>query len=110
MSQSPLIPPAKLMFADIDTSREPIFTVSEAAKLFFARTASWLRWRERTGSLRVNNQEVGTGRSDANSRRYSLADIEKVAHALAVNGAISSTQLKVASELLHWQGRLWKYI
>jgi hypothetical protein len=41
------IDPDKFMFESIDTSEKPVFTVSEAAKFFFARTAHWMRWRER---------------------------------------------------------------
>lgn len=41
------IDPDEFMLAGIDTSSEPRFTVSEVAKFFFARSAHWIRWRER---------------------------------------------------------------
>ena len=41
------IDPDKFILEGIDTSAEPRFTVSEVAKFFFARSAHWIRWRER---------------------------------------------------------------
>jgi hypothetical protein len=40
------IDPDKMILDGVDTSAEPHFTVSEAAKFFFARSPHWMRWRE----------------------------------------------------------------
>jgi hypothetical protein len=40
------IDPDKMLLADIDTTKGPIFTVSEMAKFFFARSNHWIRWLE----------------------------------------------------------------
>lgn len=44
----PKIDPDRFMLEGIDTSEKPLFTVSEVAKFFFARSAHWMRWRERS--------------------------------------------------------------
>jgi hypothetical protein len=131
------IDPDRFILADIDTSAGPLFTVSEVAKFFFARTAHWVRWRERrsffvldgakdclheeahevpehtneTGKVHkaktdyitwitdgfckaCGGRAVGNSRTPEGARRYSLADVEEIAHALAERGAISGSQLR----------------
>lgn len=44
----PRIDTEQFMLDGIDTSDRPHFTVSEVAKVFFARSAHWMRWRERS--------------------------------------------------------------
>lgn len=97
------------MFAlDDDGMHVPRFSVQEAAKCFFGQSADWLRWRMR-GPIRGRNNQAekyftldgellefkrlkGESKSET-ARYYTLADIEKMGHALAQNGAISGVDL-----------------
>jgi hypothetical protein len=87
------------------------FSVGEIAKTFFGKSPDWVRWREAHGYLTLDGEKVGVGRTtpvDANGkktktkgqRRYTLADVEKIAHALAEKGAIDSVQLIAALRII----------
>lgn len=94
------IDPEQMMLEGVDTSKKPLFTVSEMAKFFFARSNHWVRWLEQTGKMTITDpdgtvREVGTRRSEKmNGRVYTLSDIEEIAHALAANSSISGAQLR----------------
>lgn len=112
--------PDHLIFEGIDTFRAytskkgepkirgPIFTVSEMAKFFFARTNHWVRWLESNGKMLDPDGDPVGNRRDAKmgNRIYTLGDIELVAHALASNGAISGAQLRHTLRLLRTQGEM----
>lgn len=53
---------------------------------------------------------VGDRRTDAGSRVYTLADVEKMAHALADHDAIDVNQLKRALTLVTEEATLWGYL
>lgn len=82
---------------------KPNFTVSEVSKVFFAEDPDWLRWRLKKtaesphGFFVLDGKPIPEHRIDNGSkygfRYYTLADIEKMAHALAQNGAISGARL-----------------
>lgn len=117
----PRIDPDRLMLAEVDTeTKGPKFTVSEMAKLFFARSNHWVRWLESMPEMEEDpesgkmvavpdtkgvpfwftdpktgeRRKVGQRRNEKAARIYTLGDIEEVAHALAQNGHISGTQLR----------------
>lgn len=104
------LPTDRLILEDIDTSREPIFTVSEVSKMFFARSPHWIRWREKKGEFVFDGEDVSGGRTEGGARRYTLSDIERMAHALASRGSISGAQLGYALLLVHDEARLWGYV
>lgn len=88
------LPDSTFLLDGIDTSQGPIFSVSEVAKVFFARSPHWIRWKdpfildgEDVGGYRV---ELETGEPGA--RRYFLSDVEKMTYALAAVGGIDGTQ------------------
>lgn len=103
------IDPDSLMLAGIDTSKAPLYSVGEVAKVFFARSAHWVRWVEREGKLVIDGKPVAQERSKAGSREYSLTDIELMAHALAINGAITGAQLRLALAQVGLQSELYGY-
>ena len=70
----------------------PLFSTGETAKVFFAQTPYWLRWREREGDTVLDGKKVKPKRSDSNIRQFNLADIEKLAHALRQNNALTTEQ------------------
>ena len=77
-----------------DTSGGPLFVVSDVSRIFFARSDHWLRWRERQGKFELDGQPLIPERNESGFRKYTLSDIEKMAHALASQGKISGERLQ----------------
>lgn len=130
-----IIDPATPLFEGIDTSVEPHFTVSEAAKFFFRRSSHWIRlqenlcikcrqpWRTKDpnvcpkdgeehdiGLIRINGVRVPPPRTEGNARYYTLADIENTARGLYEQSVIDHNQLSFALAIARLQGRLWDYL
>lgn len=89
---------------DKDGRPKPSFAVQEVAKVFFGRGPDWLRWRYRRverdgevilpyGYFVLDGVPLETKKTPAGARYYSLADIERMAHALAQTGGIDGAQL-----------------
>lgn len=134
----------QLMLDGVDTSSGPLFSVSEMAKVFFARTAYWVRWLENceypVSNPKVPDKTKPCGmhplghskeeaeahkgawrmvldgellvpiRTESNARKYDLALIEKIAHALASNNTIEISQLRHALAIVHTQAQMNNYI
>jgi hypothetical protein len=85
--------PKRLIFEAVDTSHGPVFSVGEAARIFFGQKPEWLRWQER--------QMTGTYgfRNASQMRQYSLADVELLAHALCADRQVIG-EIKLAAILL----------
>jgi hypothetical protein len=81
---------------------KPDFTVGEVSRLFFARSAVWLRNR-----LAERRDVFAADRTDAGHRRFGLHQIEQLAHLLLQDGMISAFQFAMtirmvkASALMH---------
>lgn len=103
------VDPTQFILDGIDTSSGPVFSVGEVGRFFFARSSHWMRWVEREGKLVLDGQKVAQERSNAGSRKYTLSDVEKAAHALATNHAITGTQLRLALALVSIQAELHGY-
>ena len=77
----------------------PAFSVKEVAMIFFGRGADWLRWCEKptpdrpAGAFVLDGEVLEASRTDAGFRYYTLADVERMAHALAQNGTIDGEKL-----------------
>jgi hypothetical protein len=80
---------------------EPHFSVQECAKAFFGRSSDWLRWRYRPDKPRKNQtsqfpdgyfildgEPLEPKTSAKGARYYTLADIERMAHALVQTGVL----------------------
>jgi hypothetical protein len=101
---------------------EPNFSVQEVAKTFFGRKADWLRWRYKSdqnprkpelpakhphGFFVLDGKPLEPKTTEAGARYYTLADIERMGHALCQNDAIDADTLTyvvdvaVAVALLH---------
>lgn len=127
-----------------DTSGGPLFSVSEMAMFFFARSSHWVRWLEtcdfkvpdpkrpdrlkacgkrpeqhhdeeaeaHKGSWRLclDGELLEPVRTKSNARKYDLALIEKIAHALASNGTIKVPQLRQALHLVKIQAEMHGYL
>jgi hypothetical protein len=88
------------MFPTNETGRpKPSFGAQEAAKIFFGKGADWLRWRYRPatehpdGYFVLGDKILEPKRTESGQRYYTLADIERMAHALAQNDAIDGRQV-----------------
>ncbi len=99
------IDPDQLMTAGVDTRANdywPTFSTGELGKVFFGLTAHWVRDREDLGRfgrvvpgdgdyLRVyapDGTEIGQ-RTEKGARSYSLADVERIVHALLFAGSLT---------------------
>lgn len=93
----------------------PSLKVSEVSKIFFGQSDDWLRWRMRSDTTFEIDPETGKEievegnwphgffvldgkplvfrRTPSNARYFSLADVERMAHALAQQGAISGGKM-----------------
>lgn len=80
----------------------PHFTVHETARMFFGRTADWLRWRYRpdqprkggpprfpNGFFILNGEPLEPKKTHAQARCYTLADIERMSIALLQTNVMS---------------------
>lgn len=103
------VDPQEFMLADIDTSKAPLFSVGEVAKVFFARSAHWIRWVEREHKLLLDGKPVAQERTQEGSRKYTLSDVEKMCHALAQNKAINGAQLRRALAVVALEAEIYEY-
>ncbi len=107
------IDPDKMMLAGVvDTTAKgaPRYTVSEMARFFFGKTNHWVRWLEEGGKMVLNGERVGDRRNEKDMRVYYLEDVELIAHALAVNGAISGEQFRQTLLLVKVSAQMKKLI
>lgn len=78
---------------------KPWFSSDEVAKCFFGRGSWWIRWRLRStkdhpdGHFVLDGKPLEFVRGRQLQRKFSLFDIEKMAHSLAQQGDITPTQL-----------------
>lgn len=115
----PALDTEKFMLEGIDTAKEPQYSVSEMAKVFFARSSHWVRWLETDDShgtkpagwrMMLDGERLVPIRTASNARKYDLALIEKIAHALVENESITITQLRHALTIVRTQARMYNYI
>lgn len=79
----------------------PMLRVGEVAKVFFAASDAWLRWRMRPdakgvypdGFFVLDGKPLTFRRTESGSRRFSLADVERMAHALTQTGVLDGASL-----------------
>lgn len=97
------IDPDRLIFDGVDTTvvpdtgkEGPTFSAAELTKVFFGRSSHWIRWLEREGRTVLDGRPVAITRTEKGARKYNLAEVELLAHALAQNGAINAAQLRLA--------------
>lgn len=106
----------------------PTFKVKEVAEVFFGKSVDWLRWRMRPDDKRVKDKVTGEvtvipgehpdgffildgeplefKRTDPGARYFTLADIERMAHALAQGGHIDGARLALVTKMVVTCARL----
>lgn len=89
---------------------KPTFRISEVARFFFARSADWMRWldslaspSEPYGVFTLDGEPLKIKRTASGSRVYTLADIERLAHALLEHDKIDGRQFSATIALVKWQ-------
>lgn len=105
------------MFAQNESGQPlPAYTVQETAKLFFGKGPDWLRWRYRPanhypqGYFVLDDIVLEPKRTETGNRYYTLADIERMAHALVENGAIDGTKFSIVLQLILLQAVMHRVI
>lgn len=88
----------------------PTFTSSEVSKVFFARSAAWLRNNERKATLDGQPLVDFLARGPGERRDYTLFDIERIAHSFASGGLIPGERLQLTLRVLKLQAQLWRYL
>lgn len=84
---------------------KPTFTITQVAKIFFARSADWLRWlgaqHEKEGGIfELDGEELVIKRTESGNRVYTLVDVERLAHALLQHHKISGIQFSTTIGLV----------
>lgn len=118
---------------DAEGMHVPRFSVQEVAKSFFGQSADWLRWRMRSSRprndeapshpdgyfildgepmefkrLKVNPKSKKADDPNASTARYyTLADIERMAHALGQQGVFSGQDVAHIVLMVQCCSRLW---
>jgi hypothetical protein len=89
----------------------PWFSTHTVATVFIGRSAAWLRVRMRQSEqfpdseLVLDGEPLAIHRSQTGDRQFSLADIEKTAHALRENGSIDDERFVIMIMLVVWEAR-----
>lgn len=105
----------------------PRFTVQETAKFFFGRGPDWLRMRMKPdtkkvtdpktkevqvtvrrfprGAFVLDGEPMVFRRTEAGAHYFTLADIERMGHALTQNGVLPPEQLLNVLSLVKYVGR-----
>lgn len=113
---------------DKDNMPIPNFRVKDVAVVFFGKSDDWLRWRMRPDDKRVKDKETGKTtivkgkypegyfvldnevmefkRTESDARYFTLADIERMAHALAQGGHIDGARLALVTKMVLTCARL----
>lgn len=103
----------------------PNFAVQEVAKCFFGKEADWLRWRMRPDKPRTDGTQTypegafvldgkpmefkrkPSPHGGETARYFTLADVERMAHALAQQGIIDGTRLSLIVLQVQACARTW---
>lgn len=124
-----LTPPDRRFWLDPETIPDtPTFKVKEVAQIFFGKSVDWLRWRMRPDDKRVTDPRTGKtkvipgehpegffvldgvplefGRTASNSRYFTLADIERMVHALLQQGSIDGRTANLSMRMVVTCARL----
>lgn len=106
-----VLPKNRPIYTNGTCPRAPLFTVKQLTNMFFAREPHWIRWREDRGMLDTEDFEIYEdgvigNRNASGAREYTLADVEKVVHALAQAEAIDGTQVRNALLLVRILGEI----
>lgn len=94
---------------------KPVFRISEVAKVFFARSADWLRWLGTQhdadgGIFELDGRELTIKRTETGNRTYTLVDVERLAHALLQHGRIDGQQFVACINLIRWMAYSYKIL
>lgn len=80
------------------------YRISEMTKFFFGRSPDWMRWLDGRpeGVFKIDGAELIIKRTEAGSRYFTLADVERLAHALLEHGRIDGQQFISTISLVKW--------
>lgn len=103
--------PRDTSFKHIDVTDQPNFEVGEVARMFFGRSADWLRQQEVEGyTPEARRRPKKDDKSKMEPQRcYNLQDIEEVADALFAKERISVERYYLAKRLVRLVARVNEY-
>lgn len=91
---------------------KPTFSISAVSRVFFAKSSDWIRYmdtREEEGFF-LDGLQLTPTRSEAGSRIYTLADAEKMAHALLQNGRIDLMHFAATIQIIKSMAYLYRIL
>lgn len=124
---------------DKDGRLSPHFSVLEVAKVFFGCGPDWFRWRMRPDDHKVkgpdgkylrnpdgtfvmekgdypegyfvlDGEKIEPKRTEAGARYFTLADVERMAHALAQGGQIDGAQLTNTVMMVKACAKIYRFV
>lgn len=96
---------------DLDLERSPRYRIGEVAKVFFAKSPHWVRWRERSDAFVIEGERWGPARAggtNLKARDYDLGDIEVMVRLLYKGKAISRRDHRLALAIVSSQAELYR--
>lgn len=117
---SGLLPPGRhrrfwitddMVAADGNGAPKPWFSTHTVATVFLGRSPAWLRVRMRQSEdypqsmLVLDGKPIEIHRSSSDDRQFSLADIERTAHALYEAGQINAERFSCTIMMILWCAR-----
>lgn len=90
----PGIPADTFMIPDSMLRKGPTFSVNVTAKIFFGRSSDWIRLHQRKNRFVLDGEEVGSTRTDAGYRSFSLGDVERMVYALGEGDVLNGVEMR----------------
>lgn len=94
----------------VDAKGRPTFPIGVVAEVFFARSVHWARLMQTKGWMVLDDEPLDIPKTEAGAKAFRLYDIERMAHALADNGAIDGQQLSRTVLLVKTVGQNWGFL
>lgn len=91
---------------------KPTFSIAVLARVFFAKSSDWVRYmdtRDEEGFY-LDGELLTPTRSEAGSRIYTLADVEKMAHALLQNSRIDLMHFAATIQIIKSMAYLYRIL
>ncbi len=88
------IPSDTYLIPDEIIDKGPVFTITTAATVFFARSSYWLRDQEKADRFILDGVLVGDRRSDSGYRNFTLGDIERMIYALGEADVLTGADMR----------------
>lgn len=106
LQDTDLNPDRFMISEDMDLTR-PVYSTAEVAKVFFGKSAAWIRWRERDGDFTLDGQPIVVSRAQSNIRKFTLLDVERMIYALSQRRVLQPPAVKLALHIVRCEAKLY---